>query len=66
MSRIAKVKFKEGLYQVIGGKYCVGRIGHIEAGKIEGNKLGNEMFYSIEGEYPYCICLRAKDLAKVE
>lgn len=65
MSKMAEIRFKEGLYQVVSGKFCVGRTGYIDAEITEGTKLGNVMFYSIEGEYPYRICLKARDLKRV-
>lgn len=65
MSKATKIRFKEGLYQVVSGNFCVGRTGHIDAEIMEGTKLGNVMFYPIEGEYPYRICLKAHDLKRV-
>jgi hypothetical protein len=57
------VKFKEGMYEIIRGEYK-GRIGHLEA-NLSGEKIGNCMFYPIEGQYPYRVCLALNDVRKI-
>lgn len=57
------VSFKEGMYEIIDGKYK-GRKGRIEADLL-GEKYGNCMFYSIEGKFPYRICLRLEQIRKI-
>lgn len=53
--------FKEGFYVIKEGIYK-GRIGKLET-NLKGEKIGNCMFYPIEGIHPYRICL---DLSSVE
>lgn len=48
------------LYRIIEGKYY-GRIGRIE--KTKSNE--NIMFYPIEGEYPYRVCLNKSQVEKI-
>ena len=56
-------KFKEGQYIVISGKYK-GRIGKLEANLL-GEKIGNCMFYPIEKEHPYRVCLKLNEVKKI-
>lgn len=48
------------MYKIICGKYC-GRIGTIKSCK----DPNNVMFYPIEGEYPYRVCLKKTDVVKI-
>ena len=47
--------------RIINGKY-VGRIGMATAP----NEVGNVMFYPVEGEFPYRVCLSVVDICYME
>lgn len=57
------IQFKEGMFKVIEGKYT-GRIGKIEA-NLKGEKIGNCMFYPVEGVHPYRVCLSLDSIKRI-
>lgn len=48
---------------VINGDYK-GRVG--QADFVNVHKTGNVMFYPVEGEYPYRVCLKKEDIQEIE
>ena len=48
---------------VIRGEYK-GRVGKADFTNI--HKTGNVMFYPVEGEYPYRVCLNKEDVQELE
>lgn len=47
--------------KVINGKYA-GRVGEATPP----NKVGNVMFYPVEGKYPYRVCLSVSDICYID
>ena len=47
---------------VVKGDYK-GRVGKVDFSNV--HKIGNVMFYPVEGEYPYRVCLNKEDVQEL-
>lgn len=52
------------MYRIMTGEY-EGRIGTIDK-TVPGFKYGNVMFYPIEGQNPYRVCVRFSEVERLE